>query len=119
MKSPIYQRKMKDLFALTNHFGDVIFGYVSLEVRKCPLFRYVSTSELRNHHEKVESSSPCIFSVNKKRNDNCGVNIFCKEYSLRRVILRLRLKAYLSICTWSSEAVKAQRFCKQRQYLLA
>ena len=39
VKSPLYERKMKDLFALTNHV------YVSLEVRKCLLFRYVSTSD--------------------------------------------------------------------------
>ena len=40
---------------------------------------------------------PCIFLVKKKRNkrnDNFGVNIFCQEYLQRRVILRLRLKAY-------------------------
>ena len=38
MKSLVYQRKMKDLFALTNHFGNVGFNYVTLEVRKCLLY---------------------------------------------------------------------------------
>ena len=83
MKSPLYQRKMKDLFALTNHFGDVMFGYVSLEVRKCLLFRYVSTSELRNHHEKVESSSPCIFSVKKEKK-----RLLRCEYILQGVLIK-------------------------------
>ena len=56
MKSTVYQRKMKDLFALTNHFGNVGFNYVSLEVRKCLLYRYVSTGEARNQHKKVDGS---------------------------------------------------------------
>ena len=85
MKSPLYQRKMNDLFALINHFGDVVFNYVSLEVRKCLLYRYVRTGEVRNHHEKVDGSI-LVYSQSKKkketnkRNDNFGVNIFCKEY---------------------------------------
>ena len=66
MKSPLYQRKMKDLFALTRHFGDVEFNYVSLEVQKCLLYRYVRTCEVRNHHEKVDGSI-LVYSQSKKK----------------------------------------------------
>ena len=44
---------------------------------------------------KLTAPSLYILSKNKnKRNDNFGVNIFCKGYLYRRVILRLRLKEY-------------------------
>ena len=81
MKSPLYQREMKELFALTNHFGDV-FNYVSLEVRTCLLYRYVRAGEVRNHHEKVDGSILVYSQSKNKRSGNFGV------------ILRLRLKAY-------------------------
>ena len=66
VKSPLYQRKMNDLFALINHFDDVVFNYVSLEVRKCLLYRYVRTGEVRNHHEKVDGSI-LVYSQSKKK----------------------------------------------------
>ena len=69
VKSPLYQRKMNDLFALINHFGDVVFNYVSLEVRKCLLYRYVRTGEVRNHHEKVDGSI-LVYSQSKKKKRN-------------------------------------------------
>ena len=113
VKSLVYQRKMKDLFALTNHFGNVGFNYVTLEVRKCLLYRYVSTGEVRNHHEKIDGSNACILAVRKKRNIK-----FRWKRMLQGVLIKERdftpvFEGILSICAWSSELIKAQRFCKK------
>ena len=113
VKSPLYQRKMKDLFALTNHFGDVGFNYVSLEVRKCLLYRFVSTGEVRNHHEKIDGSNACIFSVRKKRNIKFRWKRISQGVLIKESDFTPAFEGVLSICTWSSEQTKAQRFCKK------